>query len=103
MLVISNVASRTDECRELNIALWARFGGDSGLSVLAIDDNGEARPDLVGGTVTGLKLLVGAVSRSIIKLAGELDDRWLGCASGWAGGKSGHPFARAKETLGCKA
>ncbi len=33
-------------------------------------------------------------------LAGELDDRWLGCASGWAGGKSGHPFARAKETPG---
>ncbi len=25
MLVISNVASRTDECRGLNIALWARL------------------------------------------------------------------------------
>jgi hypothetical protein len=23
-------------------------------------------------------------------LAGELDDRWPSCASGWAGGKSGH-------------
>jgi hypothetical protein len=26
----------------------------------------------------------------IIEMADELDDRWLGCASGWAGGKSGH-------------
>jgi hypothetical protein len=35
-----------------------------------------------------------------MKLAGELDDRWLGYAIDWAGGKSGHHFARAKNTLG---
>jgi len=30
-------------------------------------------------------------------LAGELDDRWLGCASNWAGGKSGHHSAQAEK------
>jgi hypothetical protein len=34
--------------------------------------------------------------RDIMRAAGELDDRWPGCASGRAGGKSGHHFARAE-------
>ena len=82
-------------------------GGDSGLSVLAINHNGEARPDPVGGTGTRfarLKLLVCAVSRSIIRVAGEPGDRWAGLRK-----KAGReespdtPLREQRKSLGCKA
>jgi hypothetical protein len=39
-----------------------------------------------------------ATGSGIMGVAGELDDRWPGGASGWAGGKSGHHFVKSEES-----